>query len=35
MGAASGSDLRKALDDVYQGKILAEALDAGEKVIKK
>jgi hypothetical protein len=35
MGAANGSDLRKALDDVYQGKILAEALDAGEKVIKK
>jgi len=35
MGAASGNELRKALDDVYQGKILAEALDAGEKVIKK
>jgi len=35
MGAASGSELRKALDDVYQGHILAEALDAGEKVIKK
>ena len=35
MGAASGSDLRKALDDVYQSRILAEALDAGEKAIKK
>ena len=31
IGAASGGDLRKALDDIYQGKILAEALDAGER----
>ena len=31
IGAANGADLRKALDDVYQGKILAEAVGAGEK----
>jgi Mg-chelatase subunit ChlD len=31
IGAANGADLRKALDDVYQGKILAEAVDAGER----
>lgn len=34
MTAANGDDLKKTLDQVYQGKILAEALDAGEKVIK-
>ncbi len=33
--AANGVELKKALDDIYQGKILGEALDAGEKVIKK
>jgi len=31
IGAANGLDLRKALDNIYQGKILAEAVDAGEK----
>jgi Mg-chelatase subunit ChlD len=35
MTAANGLELKKALDDVYQGKILAEAVDAGEKVIRK
>jgi Mg-chelatase subunit ChlD len=36
LGAANGNDLRKALDDIYQGKILAEAVDAGERApIKK
>ena len=31
IGASNGADLRKALDDIYQGKILAEAVDAGER----
>ncbi len=31
MGAGTGAALRTALDAVYQGKILAEALDAGER----
>src|SRR5262245_20422037 len=31
IGAGTGPDLRKALDDIYKGKILAEAIDAGEK----
>ena len=31
IGAGSGSELRKALDGIYQGKILAEAPDAGER----
>ncbi len=31
MAAGTGAELRKALDGIYQGKILAEALDAGEK----
>jgi Mg-chelatase subunit ChlD len=31
LGAGTGSELRTALEQVYQGKILAEALDAGEK----
>jgi Mg-chelatase subunit ChlD len=30
-GAGTGSELRTALDGIYQGKILAEAMDAGEK----
>jgi len=30
LGAANGGDLRAALDQIYQGKILAEAVDAGE-----
>jgi Mg-chelatase subunit ChlD len=30
-GAASGPELQAALENVYQGKILAEALDAGER----
>jgi Mg-chelatase subunit ChlD len=30
-GAGTGNELRAALDGVYQGKILAEAVDAGEK----
>jgi Mg-chelatase subunit ChlD len=35
LAAANGTELKKALDDVYQGKILAEAVDAGEKPVKK
>jgi VWA domain-containing protein len=31
LGAGTGGDLRKALDGIYQGKILAEAVDVGEK----
>ena len=31
LGAGTGGELRSALEQVYQGKILAEALDAGEK----
>lgn len=31
IGAGSGGELRKALDEIYQGKILAEAVDAGER----
>ncbi|HSL23193.1 MAG TPA: vWA domain-containing protein [Vicinamibacterales bacterium] len=30
-GAGTGDELRAALDGVYQGKILAEAIDAGER----
>jgi Mg-chelatase subunit ChlD len=33
--AANGVELKGALDQIYQGKILAEAVDAGEKVIRK
>ena len=35
MAAANGESLRKALDEIYQGKILAEAVGAGEREIKK
>jgi hypothetical protein len=31
IGAGTGGELRKALDGIYQGKILAEAPDAGER----
>ena len=31
IGAGTGEELRKALDGIYQGKILAEAPDAGER----
>lgn len=31
VGAGTGSELRTALDGIYQGKILAEAVDAGER----
>jgi Mg-chelatase subunit ChlD len=31
IAAGSAPDLRSALDDIYQGKILAEAVDAGER----
>lgn len=31
IGAGSGAELRTALDGIYQGKILAEAIDAGER----
>jgi Mg-chelatase subunit ChlD len=31
IGAGGGADLRRALDEIYQGKILAEAVDAGER----
>jgi len=30
-GAGSGAELQAALENVYQGKILAEAIDAGER----
>ena len=30
IGASSGPELRAALDGIYQGKILAEAVNAGE-----
>jgi hypothetical protein len=35
IGAGTGTELRTALDGIYQGKILAEAVDAGEKEPKK
>jgi Mg-chelatase subunit ChlD len=36
VGAGTGPELRTALDGIYQGKILAEAMDAGEhEPIKK
>jgi Mg-chelatase subunit ChlD len=35
IGAGTGPELRTALDGIYQGKILAEAVDAGEKEPKK
>jgi Mg-chelatase subunit ChlD len=35
IGAGTGTELRTALDGIYQGKILAEAVDAGEKESKK
>jgi Mg-chelatase subunit ChlD len=31
IGAGGGAELRTALDGIYQGKILAEAVDAGER----
>ena len=31
IGAGTGAELRTALDGIYQGKILAEAPDAGER----
>jgi Mg-chelatase subunit ChlD len=31
IGAGTGTELRAALDGIYQGKILAEAIDAGER----
>ena len=31
IGAGSGAELRTALDGIYQGRILAEAVDAGER----
>ena len=31
IGAGNATDLRAALDDIYQGKILAEAVDVGER----
>ena len=31
IGAGTGAELRTALDGIYQGKILAEAIDAGER----
>jgi Mg-chelatase subunit ChlD len=35
VGAGTGPELRTALDKIYQGKILAEAMDAGEKEAHK
>jgi hypothetical protein len=31
IGASNGAELRTALDNIYQGHILAEAIDAGER----
>ena len=31
IGAGNGAELRAALDDIYKGRILAEAVDAGER----
>ena len=31
IGAGNGAELRTALDGIYQGRILAEAIDAGER----
>ena len=31
IGAGSGVELRRALDDIYQGRILAEATTLGER----
>jgi uncharacterized protein with von Willebrand factor type A (vWA) domain len=31
IGAGTGGELQKALDDIYQGRILAEAADPGER----
>jgi hypothetical protein len=31
IGAGTGAELRRALDGIYHGKILAEAPDAGER----
>jgi hypothetical protein len=31
IGAGTGGELRTALDGIYQGRILAEAIDAGER----
>jgi len=31
LGAGSGAELRTALDSIYEKKILAEAIDAGER----
>ena len=35
VGAGTGPELRTALDSIYQGKILAEAMDAGEREAAK
>jgi Mg-chelatase subunit ChlD len=35
LGATNGMDLKAKLDEIYQGKILAEAVDAGEGRPKK
>ena len=35
IGANTGVELKTALDSIYQGKILAEAVDAGEREVKK
>jgi hypothetical protein len=32
LGASDGVALRASLDTIYRGKILAEAVDAGEKL---
>jgi hypothetical protein len=31
VGAGSGAELKRALDEIYQGRILAEASAAGER----
>jgi hypothetical protein len=35
IGAGTGDELHKALDGIYQGKILAEAPDAGERELAR
>ena len=35
IGAGTGAELRQALDGIYQGKILAEAVDVEREPVKK
>jgi hypothetical protein len=35
IGAGTGAELKTALDGIYQGKILAEAVGAEREAVKK